>query len=91
MNDISMIRLRTTHDTNGNPRRLFVAFRPLESGTTELVGVWDEGYSGTGAVPAQYRSLAAMAPYIEVTPTEYRRHLKYRAATGKAHASARVA
>lgn len=65
---IAMIRLDAGHDSNGNPRRMFVAL-----GTnSDILGAWDEGYDGFQAVPLAYRKLAGDAPTFATTPGEYR-------------------
>lgn len=64
-----MLHLTTNNDTNGNPRRVYVAIGPHGA----LEGAWDEGYSGREAVPASYRSHVHEAVSIEITPAEYRK------------------
>lgn len=65
-----LVRIRTTNDVNGNPRRAWVRLdddgRPAE---------WfEEGYSGSHAVPAEYRgSLARTMLEVNVAPAEYRK------------------
>lgn len=62
--------------TNGNPRRCYVVLDNTD-GTT--VAVYDEGYRGFKAVPAEYRDNANGATTFSVTTTEYRELIK----TGK--------
>jgi len=66
----TIIRLRTKHDVNGNPRRLFVL---LENGN--IKNVWDECYLGDLAVPAEYRALWSGTTF-DITPSQYRALLK---------------
>jgi hypothetical protein len=61
-------QLRTTNDTNGNPRRVWVLYRVEdERYFPEVVAVADEGYAGD-----PFREVRAALPSIMVTPTEYR-------------------
>lgn len=64
----TVLHLAAPNDSNGNPRRAYVAFAG-----SALRGYWDEGYSGSHAVPAGLRDLAASAPRVNVTATELRR------------------
>jgi hypothetical protein len=64
---MEVIKLNAGNDTNGNPRRLFVAIKD-----TEIVGAWDEGYEGPAAVPQELKSLAVRAPTFLVRPSEYK-------------------
>lgn len=64
----TVLHLAAPNDSNGNPRRAFVAF----SGSA-LRGYWGEGYAGSHAVPAELRDLAASAPRLNVTAAELRR------------------
>jgi len=73
----TMLHLCATNDANGNPRRLYAR---LDGGGC-FIAAWDEGYSGSHAVPEAYRDAANRAPYIEITPREYRRILKEFGAT----------
>lgn len=68
---MEIIRLRAKNDRNGNPRRVFVA---IEDG--DVKGVFDEGYSGSAAVPESFGKWRGIT--IDVTPSEYRRVLKVR-------------
>ena len=74
---MQFLHLCTTNDINGNPRRLYVR---MDKGGC-FIAAWDEGYRGSGAVPEAYRDEAHKAPYIEITPREYRRIKKEYGAT----------
>ena len=63
-----LIKLNAGNDRNGNPRRVYVGLR--DNG--DIMGAWDESYSGSGAVPKRYRHKASLAPEFETTPSEYR-------------------
>lgn len=67
----TVIHLAAPNDSNGNPRRAFVAFAG-----SALRGCWPEGYSGCHAVPAELLPLAQSAPRINVTATELRSWIK---------------
>lgn len=61
-------QLRTKHDTNGNPRRVWV----LYNARGEAIRVADEGYAGD-----PFRGIVAVQlPSITVTPREYRDWIK---------------
>ncbi len=45
-----IIRLNAGNDMNGNPRRVFI-----EITKGALTGSWDEGYSGSDALPTRKR------------------------------------
>jgi len=64
----TVLHLAAPNDRNGNPRRGYLAF----SGSA-LRGFWDEGYSGSHAVPVELRDLAHNAPRISVSAGELRR------------------
>ena len=70
----TVLHLAATNDSNGNPRRAFVAFAG-----SALRGCWDEGYSGFHAVPPELRDLALNAPRINVTAGELRRWQRWAA------------
>lgn len=72
MENVVLIKLKAGHDTNGNPRRCYVAI-DLDGA---IVGAWDEGYRGRGAVPPELGSKAIKAPEFRTTPGEYREILK---------------
>ena len=57
----------THNDRNGNPRRLYVL---VVDGTR--VAAWDEGYSGSDAVPGLWRSKAHRAERVDITVGLYR-------------------
>lgn len=65
-----LVRIRTTNDRNGHPRRAWVRLssdgRPVE---------WiDEGYSGYEAIPQEYRgALLRGMLEVNVTPSEYKK------------------
>lgn len=61
-------RLKAPHDTNGNPRRVFVIY--AENGA--ILDAVDEGYAGT---PNWVRDLVQL-PEFSVTATEYREILR---------------
>lgn len=63
-----IIRLDAGHDANGNPRRCYVVF----TATMDIRAVYDEGYSGTYAVPKRLRRAASYARTFQTTPSEYR-------------------
>lgn len=66
------ISLNAGHDTNGNPRRVYVVF----DGDGQVMDVIDEGYSGQAAVIGIYPGIQGGARF-DTTPTEYRRLLKW--------------
>jgi hypothetical protein len=70
----TVLHLAAPNDSNGNPRRAFVAFAG-----SALRGCWDEGYSGFHAVPPELRELALNAPRINVTAGELRRWQRWAA------------
>lgn len=63
-----VVHFNAGNDKNGNPRRVYVAIRT----DGVIVGAWDEGYRGAGAVPTEYHSKAVAAPVFMITPKEYR-------------------
>ena len=67
----SVLRLATTNDRNGNPRRVYLHL----SGDT-VVRAYDEGYYGSNSVPAEIRDIAHHCPTVETTPHGYREALK---------------
>jgi hypothetical protein len=69
-------RLITTHDTNGNPRRLYAVYGA--NGRTQAI--YEEGYRGvvTGIVAGM-----AELPTLHITPTEYRRLRQHDAYQGE--------
>ena len=72
MKTATIIKLNARNDNNGNPRRCFVGVSKYGN----LTGVWDEGYSGSNAVPKRLRDKASYAPTFMTTPHEYRELLK---------------
>lgn len=74
MSDVTVVRLRTTNDSNGNPRRLLVA--DLGSDREAVV---EEGYNGDG-LRFIARAFGEFAHYngttIDITPGQYRTLLK---------------
>lgn len=68
----TVLLFRATNDRNGNPCRVFCAFDRFG----QLVGSWDEGYSGHHAVPPELRSIAANCHAIAVSQATYRSLLK---------------
>jgi hypothetical protein len=65
---VAMFHACAKNDTNGNPRRTFVALGPFGG----IVGAWREGYLGTDAVPEPLRELAQRAPDVPTTPKALR-------------------
>jgi hypothetical protein len=61
------IRLDAGHDTNGNPRRVYLTF---QSGN--LIATYDEGYMGTAAITNAHHRAAYGGMSIPTTPKEYR-------------------
>jgi hypothetical protein len=49
ISELAILHLDAGNDTNGNPRRLYVA---LHAPTGNVLSVEDEGYEGTGALLA---------------------------------------
>ena len=68
----TVLLFRATNDRNGNPCRVFCAFDRFG----QLVGSWDEGYSGHHAVPPELRPIAANCHAIAVSQATYRSLLK---------------
>lgn len=54
----------TTHDTNGNPRRLYLVY----NGNGDLTDVYEEGYRG---LPKELRQMKQLST-LEITPREYK-------------------
>lgn len=61
------MHLCASNDTNGNPRRLFIAVGPLGG----ILAVWDEGYQGHHAVPPVLRNAAASAVREPISVSSY--------------------
>lgn len=73
MNDAILTQhLSASHDINGNPRRLWLAY---DSGGN-VVAVIDEGYSN---LPPELSKLPSL-PRVDIGVREYSRWLKYGAA-----------
>ncbi len=68
----SVVLFKATNDRNGNPCRVFCAFDQFG----QLVGAWDEGYSGHHAVPPELRNAAAVCHAVAVSQSTYRSLLK---------------
>jgi len=64
----TVVLFRAANDRNGNPCRVFAAFDRFG----QLVGAWDEGYSGHHAVPPELRPIAANCHAIAVSQATYR-------------------
>lgn len=63
------LHLRAPNDQNGNPRRLYVVIAD-----DECSWVYDEGYLGVHAVPAEHRErIAGRWTQINITRAEYSR------------------
>ena len=67
-NAIMYQHLRCTNDTNGNPRRVFVAY----SADGSIVRAYNEGYAGT---PKELRGLIELPGY-NIMPADRRELLK---------------
>lgn len=71
------VKISTTHDTNGNPRRgwlVYMATEDMDTGRSigyDLIAFVDEGYAGNAALTRAY-PLAVTIASLEVTPREYR-------------------
>lgn len=77
-------RLVTTHDTNGNPRRLQAVYDLDNAG--DMIALYDEGYSGARIV-LHHMTAAEQAARIElpewtITPGQYRESLQAARAKG---------
>jgi len=60
-----------TNCVNGNPRRVYVLFFDGEP-----IAAWDEGYSGSDAVPGIWRRQAYEAKRINCSARKYKQLLK---------------
>jgi|TARA_B100000085_G_scaffold197505_1_gene181149 hypothetical protein len=67
-----LLHLATTNDSNGNPRRGWAEFN--DHGM--ILNFFEEGYSGSAALPERLRELRYAAPTITVAPREYRNWVK---------------
>ena len=73
MKAAAVIHLCATNDTNGNPRRCYVALS--ENGI--FLGAFDEGYAGYLAVPKELQKQAQYALRIEVSGDEVEKFLAW--------------
>lgn len=67
MSKFTTIRLNAGHNSNGNPRRVFVT---LAAG--DIVAAYDEGYAGTGAITNRHHRAVYGGLTFATTPAEYR-------------------
>ena len=67
-----MIYLCAPNDDDGNPRRAWFLLNDFGMCTE----VYEEGYSGTQAVPAKYKDAQLAAPRINVTVSEFNSWIK---------------
>jgi hypothetical protein len=63
---MQLIYLRASNDSEGNPRRSWI----LLNDNGIAVDCFDEGYSGTAAVPAKFKHERLTAPSIHVAVRE---------------------
>lgn len=63
----AVIRLNAGNDRNGNPRRVFAGV----ARNGDFLGVYDEGYSGKGAMPKAWQQKYSGLSF-DTTPKEYR-------------------
>jgi hypothetical protein len=68
-----LLRFNAGNDTNGNPRRIYA-----EIASGNVSRVWDEGFDGHQAVPAELQNAAKNCATLTVTPRQYRDLLKIR-------------
>ena len=68
----TLIYLATTNDTNGNPRRAWFEINDFGRAT----GVWEEGYSGSSALPKRLHDARLSCPRINVQPKEFKAWIK---------------
>ena len=62
-----LIHLCTKNDSSGNPRRAWVQFNDHGMATA----FYEEGYSGSAALPEELRESRYAAPSIQVSPSEW--------------------
>lgn len=82
--------LKTTNDSNGNPRRLYVVYEASVSDAyanrfAEVVQVVDEGYGGTAWLDTYHnpRNIPMVElPSINISVAEYREWLAFGKADG---------
>ena len=60
------------NDRNGNPQRLYALIDP----EGEMLAVWDEGYSGSDAVPGIWRKDAYFAEREKISVRKYKKLLR---------------
>jgi len=63
--------LCASNDPNGNPRRLFVLVDE-DLPVATRVAAWDEGYSGSDAVPGVWRKQAYNAQRMDISVSLYK-------------------
>jgi hypothetical protein len=71
LKDKIALHFNAGNNTNGNPRRVFVV---VNTGGA-VVGAYDEGYSGEGAVTKHFPGIAIVGRF-NITPAQYRELLK---------------
>ena len=81
---MQLIHLRAPNDTNGNPRRSWILLNEIGI----AVDCFDEGYSGTNAVPPELNYQRMSAPAIRVSVKELNVWRKAAAANKQRKASA---
>lgn len=88
----SIVRFAATNDTNGNPRRVYVAFGKFSQDdlSTHMLATWDEGYHGYHAVPEALRVMARYCPSISVPVGEYKDLVQWGRDNGTADDDLRV-
>ena len=87
MNQVTVTRIKTKNDINGNPRRAWI-IHSIDPGTTvtqvsrysyaSCIGVVEEGYSGKDALVAWlvcYHCKSIELDDIKVSPNEYNRFI----------------
>lgn len=67
MHSYIVLRLQTTNDNSGNPRRLLTVI------DKNKIMAYDEGYDGHMALPEQYREGGKTPLNINISYTEYKR------------------
>lgn len=71
------IKLCTTNDTNGNPRRGWMVVESSGDQWTHTVGWVEEGYEGRAALTRSRFGGAAEGPALTVAPAEFKRQRKH--------------
>lgn len=69
---MTMIYLAAPNDANGNPRRAWFLLNDFGRATE----VFEEGYSGSNAVPDKFTNARLAAPRINVSVKEYKSWIK---------------